>query len=67
MPTLSQVDCFFSREVVDLTKFALDPLGILKEGEIFYRSSRPQKDPRTEMLFHVLTGDVVVSFCHFYL
>ena len=51
-------------QVVDLTKVALDPLGILKEGEIFYRSSRPQKDPRTEMLFHVLTGDVIVSFGH---
>ncbi|KDR85760.1 hypothetical protein GALMADRAFT_53536 [Galerina marginata CBS 339.88] len=38
-----------------------DPLGVLKEGEIYFRFSRPRKDPKTEMLIHVLEGDVVVG------
>ncbi|KAF4611719.1 hypothetical protein D9613_004267 [Agrocybe pediades] len=38
-----------------------DPLGILEEGEIFYKFSRPRKDPNTEMLVHTLEGDVVLG------
>lgn len=35
---------------------------MLKEGEIYYRFSRPRRDPRTSMLVHVLEGDVLVCF-----
>ncbi|KAJ3566178.1 hypothetical protein NP233_g7159 [Leucocoprinus birnbaumii] len=38
-----------------------DPLGILEEGEIYYRSSQPLIDPRTQRDFHVLTGDVILG------
>ncbi|KAF8971781.1 RNA dependent RNA polymerase-domain-containing protein [Flammula alnicola] len=38
-----------------------DPLGVLKEGEIYYRFSRPRKDPRTEMLLHILEGEIVLG------
>ncbi|KAF8167315.1 RNA dependent RNA polymerase-domain-containing protein [Crassisporium funariophilum] len=38
-----------------------DPLGVLEEGTIFYRSSRPLKNPRTEILYHVLEGEVLVG------
>ncbi|KAJ3509083.1 hypothetical protein NLJ89_g5408 [Agrocybe chaxingu] len=38
-----------------------DPLGVLEEGEIYYRFSKPRKDPKTEMLVHVLEGDVLVK------
>ena len=56
----------FLHELMDLSEVVLDPLGILEEGEIFYYSSRPLKDPRTEMQFQVLTGDVIVGFCCLY-
>ncbi|KAG2022571.1 RNA-directed RNA polymerase, variant 2 [Coprinopsis cinerea AmutBmut pab1-1] len=38
-----------------------DPLGVLKEGEIYYRSSQPMKDPETDLPFEVITGPVVVG------
>ncbi|KAF9479421.1 hypothetical protein BDN70DRAFT_692461 [Pholiota conissans] len=38
-----------------------DPLGILEEGEIYYRFSTPRCDPRTSMQVHVLEGDVVLG------
>ncbi|EAU92432.2 hypothetical protein CC1G_00651 [Coprinopsis cinerea okayama7 len=38
-----------------------DPLGVLKEGEIYYRSSQPMKDPETDLPFEVITGPVVVT------
>ncbi|TFK18698.1 hypothetical protein FA15DRAFT_649270 [Coprinopsis marcescibilis] len=38
-----------------------DPLGILEEGQIYYRSSQPMKNPRTEMMFDVIMGKVVVG------
>jgi len=37
-----------------------DPLGVLEEGEIYYKFSKPRKDPKTEMLIHTLQGEVVV-------
>ncbi|KAJ7238761.1 RNA dependent RNA polymerase-domain-containing protein [Mycena haematopus] len=39
-----------------------DPLGVLKENEIFYRSSNPMKNPTTQTLFQTLKGPVLVSF-----
>lgn len=39
-----------------------DPLGILEEGHIYYRSSNGIKDNKTQTLFHVLTGPVIVSY-----
>lgn len=47
----------------DLKKI-IDPLGILEEGEVYYRASQPMTDPETQTLFNVLTGDVLVSFLH---
>ncbi|KAF8640931.1 hypothetical protein AX17_000578 [Amanita inopinata Kibby_2008] len=38
-----------------------DPLGVLKEGQIYYRSSQSMKDPETETLFNVLKGEVLVG------
>ncbi|TFK42152.1 RNA dependent RNA polymerase-domain-containing protein [Crucibulum laeve] len=38
-----------------------DPLGVLEEGQIYYRSSQPRKDPETEMLYQVLEGEVVLG------
>ncbi|PFH49062.1 hypothetical protein AMATHDRAFT_64002 [Amanita thiersii Skay4041] len=38
-----------------------DPLGVLKENQIYYRSSQPLKDPETETLFSVLQGEVLVG------
>ncbi|KAF9471940.1 hypothetical protein BDN70DRAFT_868854 [Pholiota conissans] len=38
-----------------------DPLGVLEEGEIYYRFSTPRCDPRTSMQVHVLEGDVVLG------
>ncbi|TFK18696.1 hypothetical protein FA15DRAFT_243960 [Coprinopsis marcescibilis] len=38
-----------------------DPLGILKEGEIFCRSSASLTDPITGLPFEVITGDVVIG------
>ena len=37
-----------------------DPLGVLEEGEIYYRSSQSLVNPRTQRDFHTLTGDVIV-------
>lgn len=37
-----------------------DPLGILNENEIYYRSSTPMRDPNTQTLFHVITGEMLV-------
>ncbi|KAJ7144770.1 RNA dependent RNA polymerase-domain-containing protein [Mycena crocata] len=38
-----------------------DPLGILKENEIYYRSSNPMKNPETQTLFQILEGPVIVT------
>ncbi|KAJ6479270.1 RNA dependent RNA polymerase-domain-containing protein [Mycena vitilis] len=38
-----------------------DPLGVLKENEIYYRSSNPMKNPSTETLFQVLTGPIILG------
>ncbi|KAJ7439948.1 RNA dependent RNA polymerase-domain-containing protein [Mycena latifolia] len=38
-----------------------DPFGILQENEIYYRSSKPMKNPATQTLFHTLVGPVIVS------
>ncbi|KAJ7760095.1 RNA dependent RNA polymerase-domain-containing protein [Mycena maculata] len=38
-----------------------DPLGILKENEIYYRTSNPMKNPMTQTFFQVLTGDVILG------
>ncbi|KAJ3851289.1 RNA dependent RNA polymerase-domain-containing protein [Lentinula lateritia] len=38
-----------------------DPLGILNENEIYYRSSTPMRDPNTQTLFHVITGEMLAS------
>jgi hypothetical protein len=45
-------------------KFISDPLGILKEGEIFYRSSQEILNPDKQTLYNVVTGDVLV--CPFF-
>jgi hypothetical protein len=37
-----------------------DPSGLLEEGQIYYRSSQPMTDPKTEMDYFVLQGEVVV-------
>jgi hypothetical protein len=42
-----------------------DPIGVLNEGEIFFRSSQQLLHPETCTLFNVVTGDVLV--CHFML
>jgi hypothetical protein len=41
-------------------KVRRDDLGLLKEGEIYFKSSQPLKDER-EMAYHVITGDVVIG------
>ncbi|KAF5377742.1 hypothetical protein D9757_009386 [Collybiopsis confluens] len=38
-----------------------DPLGILGPDQIFYRSSTPMKDPDSQTLFNVVTGDVLIG------
>ncbi|KAJ7511698.1 RNA dependent RNA polymerase-domain-containing protein [Mycena galericulata] len=38
-----------------------DPLGVLRENEIYYRTSNPMKDPVTETLFQVLSGKVILN------
>ncbi|KAJ7469578.1 RNA dependent RNA polymerase-domain-containing protein [Mycena latifolia] len=38
-----------------------DPFGILRKNEIYYRSSKPMKNPATQTLFHTLVGPVIVS------
>ncbi|THU92070.1 hypothetical protein K435DRAFT_672820 [Dendrothele bispora CBS 962.96] len=38
-----------------------DPLGVLQEGEIYYRSSNPMTDPETQALFNVVKGPVLVK------
>ncbi|KAF5352350.1 hypothetical protein D9756_006189 [Leucocoprinus leucothites] len=38
-----------------------DPLGVLEEGEVYYRSSQPLVDPRTQRDFHTLTGNVILG------
>lgn len=37
-----------------------DPLGLLKEGQVYFRSSQPLKDRDSELLYHTITGEVVV-------
>ncbi|KAJ3861553.1 RNA dependent RNA polymerase-domain-containing protein [Lentinula novae-zelandiae] len=47
-------------EVSAATAFVIpDPLGILNENEIYYRSSTPMRDPYTQTLFHVITGEML--------
>ena len=36
-----------------------DPLGLLKEGEIYFRSSVPMKD-KNELPYYVIEGPVLV-------
>ncbi|KAF8079235.1 RNA dependent RNA polymerase-domain-containing protein [Lyophyllum atratum] len=38
-----------------------DPLGILEEGEVYFRSSQSLTDPQTQTLFNVVTGDVLLG------
>ncbi|KIK69189.1 hypothetical protein GYMLUDRAFT_188733 [Collybiopsis luxurians FD-317 M1] len=38
-----------------------DPIGALDENEIFFRFSTPVKDPATQTLFHVVTGEVLIG------
>jgi hypothetical protein len=38
-----------------------DPLGVLEENEIYYRSSNPMKNITTQTLFQTLVGRVIVS------
>ncbi|KAF8910164.1 RNA dependent RNA polymerase-domain-containing protein [Gymnopilus junonius] len=38
-----------------------DPLGVLEEGEIYYKFSRPRTDPKTGLLLHVLEGEVILG------
>ncbi|KAK2462852.1 hypothetical protein APHAL10511_005050 [Amanita phalloides] len=38
-----------------------DPINVLGEGEIYYRSSQALKDPATETMFFVLTGPVLIG------
>ncbi|KAF9447542.1 hypothetical protein P691DRAFT_731304 [Macrolepiota fuliginosa MF-IS2] len=38
-----------------------DPLGVLEEGEIYYRSSQSLRNPRTQMTCDILTGDVILG------
>ncbi|KAJ7508353.1 RNA dependent RNA polymerase-domain-containing protein [Mycena galericulata] len=38
-----------------------DPLGVLRENEIYYRTSNPMKDPVTETFFQVLSGKVILG------
>ncbi|KAJ3821613.1 RNA dependent RNA polymerase-domain-containing protein [Lentinula raphanica] len=44
-----------------------DPLGVLEENEIYYRSSAPIRDPNTQTLFHVITGEVLIFRLEIYL
>ncbi|KAJ3501661.1 hypothetical protein NMY22_g18849 [Coprinellus aureogranulatus] len=37
-----------------------DDLGLLKEGQIYFKSSQPLKD-ENEMAYHVITGEVVIG------
>ncbi|CAA7264868.1 unnamed protein product [Cyclocybe aegerita] len=46
---------------IPIPESRIDPLGVLEEGEIYYRFSKPRKDPKTEMLVHVLEGDVLIG------
>ncbi|KAG6878032.1 hypothetical protein C0993_000572 [Termitomyces sp. T159_Od127] len=38
-----------------------DPLGVLKEGEVYYRSSVPIINSETQDVFNVLTGNVLLG------
>lgn len=38
-----------------------NPQGLLKENEIYFRSSQPMKDRDSELAYHVITGEVVVG------
>ncbi|KXN85003.1 putative RNA-dependent RNA polymerase SHL2 [Leucoagaricus sp. SymC.cos] len=38
-----------------------DPLGVLEEGEIYYRSSQSIPNPQTQRTFDVVTGDVILG------
>jgi hypothetical protein len=55
---------FFFALLNDTTQVIMssDPLGILKEGEIFYRSSQEILHPETHTFFNVMTGDVLVCY-----
>ncbi|KAF9469499.1 RNA dependent RNA polymerase-domain-containing protein, partial [Collybia nuda] len=45
-----------------LTAFVVpDPLGILEEGQVYYRSSQAMINPDTQTAFNVVTGDVLVG------
>ncbi|KAJ7608165.1 RNA dependent RNA polymerase-domain-containing protein [Roridomyces roridus] len=38
-----------------------DPLGILEENQVYYRSSAPMKNVETQMLFNILKGPVIIG------
>ncbi|KAG6878945.1 hypothetical protein C0992_006382 [Termitomyces sp. T32_za158] len=38
-----------------------DPLGVLEEGEVYYRSSNPIIRPETQDIYSVLTGNVLLG------
>ncbi|KAJ4483881.1 RNA dependent RNA polymerase-domain-containing protein [Lentinula aciculospora] len=40
--------------------WCIDPLGVLDENEIYYRSSTPIRNPHTRTLFHVITGEMLI-------
>lgn len=42
----------------------LDPLGILEEGQIYYRSSQAMINPDTQTAFNVITGNVLVHYSY---
>lgn len=50
---ISIISCLMSHVV-------LDPTGLLKPNEIYFRSSVPIVNPDTQTPFNVLEGDVVV-------
>ncbi|KAK7450551.1 hypothetical protein VKT23_012860 [Stygiomarasmius scandens] len=38
-----------------------DPLGVLKQGQIYYRSSNSMINPETQTLFNVVKGEVLIG------
>ena len=48
-----------------LTRILVDPLGVLKEDEIFYKASESFMDPVAQTLVSVVEGEVIVSLLNF--
>jgi len=40
--------------------YIVDPLGVLEQGQIYYRSSNSMINPETQTLFNVVKGEVLV-------